>query len=510
MFLSPIPAGSPADAPSARPSSAGDTCEPSPWYRFAIQPVVDPSLGAVEGLLAETLAALAARPASSSRVDAGTPEVSVIITAFHCGVHLRASVDSLLRQSIADIEIIIVDDCSTDDTYAVACELAAQDGRVRATRTATNAGTYVAKNLGLLQARGRFVTFQDSDDISHIDRLQRQLEPLQRDPDLVATTCHYCRVDESSGELLLNRGAKSRAGLISLMFHRERVTHAIGFFDSVRVNADDEFKTRLKRAFGPRAILELEDCLYFALLRAEGLTVAGHTANNLASSNLKSFLAPVRQRYTESFLAWHKSTPPGSRLFIDFPGLARPFPAPLSIDPMAVRRARRCTVLVSNVVDADALGPLADADPALLVHVDQVVVASPRFLGSEAPQQALETLPGQLPAAPVPLVAMAQDASPDRLFKEAADQAGEGVLIIAVSSSDIAQMPVDALRRALYLLYRHNAPPTAVVCQQGRVMVLHLDSLPVASFRIPKDETSLTRGVLRQAVARGVQVEFVR
>ena len=484
----------------------------SPWTSFAAEPPAQAETGPVEQLLHEALLALrpAAGPATAPAAPADAdPLVSVIITAFKCGDHLRASVESLLRQSIANVEILIVDDCSPDDTFVVAAQFAARDRRVRALRTASNSGTYVAKNLGLLHARGRYVTFQDSDDISHPRRLELQLQPLLADAALAATTCHYCRIDEDSGQLLLNRGAKSRAGLISLLFERQRVLDTAGFFDCVRVNADDEFKTRVKRGFGNKAIRELEDCLYFALLRAEGLTVAGHTANNLAGTNLKTFLAPVRQRYTRNFQAWHQSAPAGQPLYMDFPGVERRFPAPVSIDPMATQRPSRCTLFLPRIDQASTLATLLQADPKVLHLLSAVAFAAAPFAGADDPEAALRAFVQGVDLVPVPHVPVPLESTLDRQFKEAADLIGTGVVLLALDTAAFVGLSANDLRQALYKLYQAPSPATVVICQGGRLMVLNIDKIAVASLRIPREETSLLRGVLRQLVAAGAQSEFV-
>jgi CDP-glycerol glycerophosphotransferase len=94
------------------------------------------------------------------------PLVSVIVIGYNDATHLPTAVRSVIRQTLRDIEIIVVDDASTDNTPRVTAHLAAADPRITVIRRATNSGGCSApRNDGLAVARGRYVTFCDSDDV---------------------------------------------------------------------------------------------------------------------------------------------------------------------------------------------------------------------------------------------------------------------------------------------------------------------------------------------------------
>ncbi|KRB86219.1 hypothetical protein ASE00_05680 [Sphingomonas sp. Root710] len=104
---------------------------------------------------------------------ADRPLVSVIVACFNAAAYLRAAVSSALDQSLREIEVIIVDDGSTDGSQAIAKELAATDHRVRLYRMDSNGGPAAARNRGFDLAQGRFVAILDSDDLYHPERLKR-------------------------------------------------------------------------------------------------------------------------------------------------------------------------------------------------------------------------------------------------------------------------------------------------------------------------------------------------
>ena len=95
------------------------------------------------------------------------PDVSVIIPAFNTARTIERCLDSLLAQQ-ADVEIIVVDDCSTDATWEICRRYAARFDRVRAVRNERNVGQGLSRNRGIELARGEYLAFVDSDD--YVDR----------------------------------------------------------------------------------------------------------------------------------------------------------------------------------------------------------------------------------------------------------------------------------------------------------------------------------------------------
>ena len=110
---------------------------------------------------------------------------SLIIPTFNHARFLGAAIDSALAQTLGAVDVIVVDDGSTDDTPAV---LARYAGRVRVLRQ-PNRGLSSARNAGLAAARGTFVAFLDADDVMAPTKLAAQLEVLERSPAIGWTYC---------------------------------------------------------------------------------------------------------------------------------------------------------------------------------------------------------------------------------------------------------------------------------------------------------------------------------
>jgi glycosyltransferase involved in cell wall biosynthesis len=103
--------------------------------------------------------------------------VSVIIPTYNREKMIEKSIESVLKQTYLDLELIIVDDCSTDNTKSVVPAI--KDNRVRYVCLEKNSGACVARNRGIELAKGDYIAFQDSDDIWLPEKLERQLETLQ-------------------------------------------------------------------------------------------------------------------------------------------------------------------------------------------------------------------------------------------------------------------------------------------------------------------------------------------
>lgn len=121
-------------------------------------------------------------------------KVSVIVPCYNAQRYLAPCLDAVLAQSVADFEVLLIDDGSTDGTAAIAARYAMRDARVRVFRQ-SNAGVSAARNLGLSHARGEWVTFVDSDDLLTPDALAVMLAAAGKGVDMVV--CAHETFDEN-------------------------------------------------------------------------------------------------------------------------------------------------------------------------------------------------------------------------------------------------------------------------------------------------------------------------
>jgi len=127
-----------------------------------------------------------------------SPKVAVVIAAYNAAAFIREAVQSVLAQSLEDIEVIVVDDGSTDDTRQLLGMFA--DPRLRLIHQ-QNSGVSAARNTGLAAARAPYVVFLDADDVLVQGALYRMVATLDRMPERVACFGHHVKIAEDGSEL---------------------------------------------------------------------------------------------------------------------------------------------------------------------------------------------------------------------------------------------------------------------------------------------------------------------
>ena len=117
------------------------------------------------------------------------PLISVIVPIYNTEKYLRECIESIQRQTYSNLEIILVDDESTDHCLAICDELALKDHRIKVIHK-ENGGAADARNVGTLQANGEYIIYIDSDDWIHIDMFQILYEALRK-TGAQAASCEY-------------------------------------------------------------------------------------------------------------------------------------------------------------------------------------------------------------------------------------------------------------------------------------------------------------------------------
>jgi glycosyltransferase involved in cell wall biosynthesis len=231
------------------------------------------------------------------------PLVSVILTVHNAERYISEAVASVLSQSYSNLELLVVDDASTDRTPQILKDLCVSDRRARVFTLGQNVGTYVAKSFAASFARGEMLTCHDADDLATPEWISQQMEPLLRAGNCVATISDWFRVSES-GALLPGSSRDvhpvESKNHTSLLFRRE-ILERMGPWDSARVLGDVEFYERLRNVYGHRAVVSVRRPLVVGLHRAESLmndSTVGLTESN--TEQLRRHLT-----YRESWVNWH-------------------------------------------------------------------------------------------------------------------------------------------------------------------------------------------------------------
>lgn len=168
-------------------------------------------------------------------------KVSVIIPTYNRASSLVPAVKSALAQNYRDIEVIVVDDASNDDTAIILAEKAAKSPNLRVIRHETNKGAAAARNTGIKASHGEWIALLDSDDLWVVDKLERQLSYLQeKGCDMGTTHAVFRRMgSEDLAERLLPEQESWTRDLVqglgvnagSTLLVRKNLFDEVGFFD---------------------------------------------------------------------------------------------------------------------------------------------------------------------------------------------------------------------------------------------------------------------------------------
>lgn len=258
------------------------------------------------------------------KVTHAYPRVTVMMSCFNAERTIGYALKSLLRQTYENMEIVIVDDCSTDNSLDIVNDLAKQDNRIVLKRNKVNSGTYYSRNVVFQNSSSKYFTILDSDDYALSDRIERQVNILEESPTLVGTLANWLRVTEDGMYVFKNwYGSFLHEAVATLMFRTNEVRAKIGYWDSVRFAADTEYQHRIQKAFGKDSILISNVPAALALYHECSLT-----RNSQTGISEEHGLSPVRKAYRASWMNWHKVS---DICFIDFPQNKRLFDAPLEM-----------------------------------------------------------------------------------------------------------------------------------------------------------------------------------
>lgn len=259
----------------------------------------------------------------------GGQKVSVIVPAFNAERTIRISVESLQAQTYSNIEIVVVDDCSSDSTINILEGYAATDDRIKIVGASENQGPYCSKNLALKHCSGDYITGHDADDWAHPQRIEKQLAFMVANPGVQVGIASMLRVSEDCRFTKLSKVSDHsydgalRTAMISAFFTKEAIKEQLGGWDSVRFAGDSEMIGRAKVIFGPR-LKYFPMMTMICLDNPQGLTNDPKNGVNTASGMSES-----RKVYSANYQSFHKRIAADHSLAkYNFPMETRPFPAP--------------------------------------------------------------------------------------------------------------------------------------------------------------------------------------
>jgi glycosyltransferase involved in cell wall biosynthesis len=137
--------------------------------------------------------------------------VSIIMPSYKCGQFISESIRSIQAQTYQNWELIVVDDCSEDNTIDTVLAFKKSDDRISLYQNPVNSGAAVSRNIALRNAKGRWVAFLDSDDLWEPTKLEKQIKFME-DNGYAFSYHEYVEIDEKDQELGVHVSGKEKVG----------------------------------------------------------------------------------------------------------------------------------------------------------------------------------------------------------------------------------------------------------------------------------------------------------
>lgn len=212
------------------------------------------------------------------------PLVSVIMPAYNASKYIRNSIESVINQTYHQWELLIVNDCSKDDTLSICQEYEKHYCNIRVINLEKNSGVAIARNVGIKNSQGKYIAFLDSDDIWGREKLKKQLNLMNsKDASFVFSSYEIMKDNgEKTGKIirapkavdynLLLKG--NSIGCLTVLIDREKVKN----FEMPLIKHED-YATWLK-------ILYENDITAYSV--QESLAYYRRTAGSVSSNKIKS------------------------------------------------------------------------------------------------------------------------------------------------------------------------------------------------------------------------------
>lgn len=217
------------------------------------------------------------------------PLISVLIPVYNVELFVFDAVNSICNQTYDNLEIIVVDDCSSDNTYDVVAELAKNDKRIKLYRNSKNLKIADTLNFALTKVTGEFVARMDGDDFSESTKIEKQYLFLKNNPEYALVGTNYILEDEFGNEISRTNYLKDFSKTSKILRFESPVAHiwltTKNIYDEIgeyRMPGVEDYDFLLRLVSAGYKISNLEDYLYVVRSRS------GNTISTMGLKQRKS------------------------------------------------------------------------------------------------------------------------------------------------------------------------------------------------------------------------------
>lgn len=139
--------------------------------------------------------------------------VSIIMPSYNTGNFIEETIDSVINQTYQNWELLIVDDCSTDNTEEIIKSI--KDTRIKFFKNQINSGAAISRNFALKKAKGRWIAFLDSDDLWLPEKLEKQIK-FMRENEFYFSYTNYKKIDEKGNDLSIQVTGPKKIGKLGM------------------------------------------------------------------------------------------------------------------------------------------------------------------------------------------------------------------------------------------------------------------------------------------------------
>lgn len=272
-------------------------------------------------------------------VRSAAPDLSVVMPAYNAAPYIERAIDSIMSQTFRNLELVIIDDASTDATWNIVSGRAALDDRIRAFRNETNLGVSAATNRGVELAKAPLIGRMDADDISDPTRFEKQVDEFRAHPHYAVLGTYASHTNEEEQALSLSRtGPASEAEYAELrakgeptmvfggtaLFTKELFERVGGYDPRFRRAVDLEFFDRMSD-HGP--VVALPEPLLLYRLHPGGIVsrafFEGRQIHRFVAARRRAALEGAAPVSFESFADAERRSPLWRRTLIRLDDLAQ-------------------------------------------------------------------------------------------------------------------------------------------------------------------------------------------